>query len=64
MRRPRTRVQDPLLDSLLSASSPFRAVSIFIATFKLMAGVGHYPMLEAPEEFNRLLQETLDELKR
>jgi pimeloyl-ACP methyl ester carboxylesterase len=29
-----------------------------------MAGVGHYPMLEAPKEFNRLLQETLDELKR
>ncbi|HET9236655.1 MAG TPA: alpha/beta hydrolase [Oligoflexus sp.] len=30
--------------------------------FKVLAGVGHYPMLEKPEEFNTLLQETLREL--
>jgi sigma-B regulation protein RsbQ len=30
--------------------------------FKVLAGVGHYPMLEKPELFNKLLQETLEEL--
>ena len=29
---------------------------------KIMTGVGHFPMLERPEEFNRLLRETLAEL--
>jgi len=27
-----------------------------------MKGVGHFPMLEAPEEFNTLLAETIEEL--
>lgn len=31
--------------------------------FKVLAGVGHYPMLEKPEPFNELLQETLRELR-
>jgi sigma-B regulation protein RsbQ len=27
--------------------------------FKIIKGVGHFPMLERPEEFNRLLEETV-----
>ena len=30
---------------------------------KIMKGRGHFPMLEAPEEFNKLLTETIEELK-
>jgi len=31
---------------------------------KIMKGLGHFPMLEAPEEFNTLLAETIEELKQ
>ncbi|CAN5472031.1 alpha/beta hydrolase [soil metagenome] len=31
---------------------------------KTMHGVGHYPMIEKPEEFNKLLLETLDEIAK
>ena len=31
---------------------------------KLMSGVGHFAMLEAPETFNRLLTEVINELRR
>lgn len=31
---------------------------------KTMHGVGHYPMIERPEEFNRLLSETFDEIAK
>jgi pimeloyl-ACP methyl ester carboxylesterase len=30
----------------------------------VMTGAGHYPMLERPEEFNRLLAEIVNDLKR
>jgi len=29
---------------------------------KIIRGTGHYPMIEKPEEFNRLLSETVDEI--
>lgn len=32
--------------------------------FKLISDVGHYPMMEAPERFNQLLDETLKDLTR
>ncbi len=31
---------------------------------KIMKGCGHFPMLEAPEEFNKLLAETIEELEK
>lgn len=31
---------------------------------KTMHGVGHYPMIEKPEEFNKLLSETFDEIAK
>jgi pimeloyl-ACP methyl ester carboxylesterase len=31
---------------------------------KIMKGLGHFPMLEAPEEFNTLLAETIEELRQ
>ena len=31
---------------------------------KLIKGVGHFPMLEAPEEFNKLLADTIEELDK
>jgi pimeloyl-ACP methyl ester carboxylesterase len=31
---------------------------------KLMKGASHFPMLEAPQEFNKLLTETIEELKK
>ncbi len=32
--------------------------------FKIMKGVGHFPMLERPEEFNKLLEESIEEITK
>lgn len=31
--------------------------------YKIISGTGHYPMLEKPNEFNKLLDEILEEIK-
>ena len=47
-------------------STDVPAVRKHAASFelKIMKGVGHFPMLEAPEEFNKLLAETVEELDK
>ncbi|MHC4755678.1 MAG: alpha/beta fold hydrolase, partial [Planctomycetota bacterium] len=41
------------------------AARMYASSFKLklVSGVGHFPMMEDPETFNRLLEETINELR-